>query len=509
MFKYYLVLFSFACALNLNAQVIDYTIDPSFDSDQLFNRGSVSDILSTANSQYFIMGMFQGWGSPISTGSIVDQLGNLIQANIIGGQKLDNYKDGFLQYGSLMRRFSISDGVLSDFNFSFEYLKPAYSGFLSRKALDALVLPDDEIIVAGRFFTDSNTTAESLRHLCVIDSTGAPLEEFPMVHCAQPIDAEIYTVDTLSDGSFIIAGQFNEVNGEAYSKIAKLNTDFTVDTSFSPVFGNSGTVVGVTLIDSQDRIWASFGPNITVLGQPEYASRIIRILPDGTIDPSFTPPICTGYFSGTYEDPVGQFEIGAEVFEDSDDTYILHGSFTELNGEAHRRIGKIEDNGTVIPNAMQYTTADSAIWGSWVMSQFGPVMGASIGHLERLPDGKLLLGGQFSSFGGEPYSCLVRLMPNGFVGLDEKEGRGELKLWPNPVSLSAGAKSIQISLPSKNENIHLVEIADLQGAMVLGQAIHAGGSNATLKIEQLPPGLYVVRAQTPSSMYTQKLVITD
>ncbi len=458
MFKYYLVLFSFACALNLSAQVIDYTIDPTFNSGLLYNRGGVLDIVADEEG---ILVSTDGLnsGSPAMGISYISVNGNFLQnltpATNIGPTAIDFYKNGYIYHGNRIEWFDVN---WNNYGLDFEYLKPAYSGFLSRKALDALVLPDDKIVVSGRFFTDSNTTAESLRHLCVIDSTGAPLEEFPMVHCAQPIDAEIYTVDTLSDGSFIIAGQFNEVNGEAYSKIAKLNTDFTVDTSFSPVFGNSGTLVAVKLIDSQDRIWASFGPNITVLGQPEYASRIIRLLPDGTIDPSFTPPICTGYFSGTYEDPVGQFEIGAEVFEDSDDTYILHGSFTELNGEAHRRIGKIEDNGTVIPNAMQYTTADSAIWGSWV-SQLGPVMGASIGHLERLPDGKLLLGGQFSSFGGEPYSCLVRLVQDGFVSTENQEpSELHIRIWPNP---SAGIIHFYSA-----KSVSMMELYSLDGKLL-------------------------------------------
>ncbi len=100
-------------------------------------------------------------------------------------------------------------------------------------------------------------------------------------------------------------------------------------------------------------------------------------------------------------------------------------------------------------------------------------------------------------------------MPNGFVGLDEKEGRGRLKLWPNPVSLSAGAKSIEISLPSKNENIHQIEIADLQGGIKLRQRESYVGITARVILANFASGMVVVRAYTGSSVYTQKLVIVD
>ncbi len=77
--------------------------------------------------------------------------------------------------------------------------------------------------------------------------------------------------------------------------------------------------------------------------------------------------------------------------------------FIEINGAPYRRLAKIQDDGNVIPAAMEGATPDSAVWGGWT-SPSGPVMGAGISVVEKLPDGKLLPGGRFSSFGGEPYN---------------------------------------------------------------------------------------------------------
>ncbi len=500
------IIFILTCALRASAQVIDYEIDPSFDSGLLLNRGSVSDILTHENGSLLVTGMLNNWNSIAQNTSYFSASGSLI--GVVGNADLHNlqfYLNQYINYGnSGIQRFNLAGQVPS--TFTFEFSKPAYSGGLSNKALDALVMPDDKILVAGRFFTDStligtSTASQGLRQLCMIDSTGAPVPGFPMLRCEWPTDSEINNIRQLSTGEYIITGSFDEVDGYPYPKLAKLNTDFSVNTDFEPVFGTSGSSVFITLIDSQDRIWVNFGANISVLGEPNYASRLVRLLPNGTVDENFNPPIFSGYISGTYENPVSPTETTGRVIEDEDGTFIVHGQFTEINGNHHRRLAKITDAGQVIEGAFQYTTPDSAHWPNWILSDaFGPVMMTIAGVVKKLPDGKLLIGGQFSSFGGEPYSCLVRLQPNGFVGLDEKEERGKLKIWPNPTT-----GIIRVALPDENERIERIEIADLQGRLV---QVYSGYQISNgIDVSGLNVGIYLVRAWSETGVYTQKLIL--
>ncbi len=495
-------IFILACTLPLSAQVIDYEIDESFNSGLLFNRGSVSDIIYTTDAKFFIMGMFSGVDSPISNGAQININGSLNDPVNIAGSFVHQYLDGFLQYGNDIRRFWTNPGQLNP-NFKFEFKKPAYSGGLSNKVLDALVMPDDKILVAGRFFTDSTLigtpiASQGLRQLCMIDSTGAPVSGFPMLRCEWPTNSVINTIHRMSTGEYIIAGSFNEVDGHPYPKLAKLNADFSVNTEFEPVFESGFGEVFTTLIDGQDRIWAIFESNVSVLNNPTYESLIARILPDGTLDTNFNAPVCTAYAGGTYENPTTPNNIAAGLIEDDDGSFILSGDFIEINGEHHRRLAKITDSGEVIEGAMQYTTPDSSVWDTYT-GVFGPVMSAGIRVVKKLPDGKLLIGGQFSSFGGEPYSCLLRLQPNGFVGTNDKEGRGKLKLWPNPARTEA-----RLHLPGSV--LTRATLHDMQGREVLSTSLHY--IEPVIDVSTLASGMYLLRAlDSDGGVYIEKMIV--
>gem|GEM_PF-5856580 len=94
----------------------------------------------------------------------------------------------------------------------------------------------------------------------------------------------------------------------------------------------------------------------------------------------------------------------------------------------------------------------------------------------------------------------MRLQPSGFVGVDDKEGRGKLKIWPNPAN-----GSIRVALPESNERIERIEIADLQGRVV---RVYPGNqiSNA-LELAGLNAGIYIVCAWSEKGVYTQKLIL--
>src|SRR5690606_20249792 len=112
-----------------------------------------------------------------------------------------------------------------------------------------------------------------------------------------------------------------------------------------------------------------------------------------------------------------------DIVEDEDGTLILGGNFVFANGNPVNRLIKIEDDGTIVEGAFSGLGADSAVWFGWEPS-ISQIVSTKISKILKLPDGKLLIGGSFSSFGGEPYNCLVKLEPSGFVGLKEKQRRG-------------------------------------------------------------------------------------
>src|SRR5690606_460374 len=151
--------------------------------------------------------------------------------------------------------------------------------------------------------------------------------------------------------------------------------------------------------------------------------------------------------------------------------------------------------GELIIDAFSGLGDDSHVWGS-----YSTYYGGRVSVVKKLSDGKLLFGVEFSSFGGEPYSCLVRLEPSGYVGVDEKEGRGKLKIFPN----SAG-KYINISLPDKNQSLKQAEIYDLNGRLV--KTVTAIDISGKIELVNLPQGIYVVKAISENQVYTGKLAV--
>lgn len=488
------------CVGALSAQVIGYTIDLTFNSGILFNRGQVYDLMLTSQNEYMVMGSFFGYDSPIEAGSLISNTGQLVEANITGGYNVIEYQNNLLQFGSYLSVVSF-DGFFT--SFFFEFQKGAYSGPLSDYVYDAMVTPDENILVAGRFFTDSTLlgTPQShlaLRQLCLVDSTGAPVPDFPMLRCNQPVDATIRTLHKLSTGEYIISGHFAEVEGHQSHKIAKLNADFSVNTEFTSPFGIEGYEAFVEFVDSQDRIWTLLSQNTKLVDYPDYPSVLVRLLPEGMVDESFEVMVFTTYAG---DDPFYLFNTGpTNIVEDEDGTFILSGQFVEVNGESHNSLIKIHENGEIISNAFGAIGPDEAVWDDWWEPIEGPVAGRFINNIIKLPDGKLLVGGQFSTFGGEPYSCLVRLQPSGFVGIDEKEVRGKLKLYPNPAQ-----SFITIKIPQGNDVINTVEIITVQGKVV--KQIQNFNQDDKVSIVGLVAGIYIVTARTDSGVFTQKLVV--
>ncbi|NEN22944.1 hypothetical protein G3O08_05455, partial [Cryomorpha ignava] len=394
------------CAGTLPAQVIDYTIDPTFNSGILFNRGKVYDLMVTSQNDYMVMGWFLGYDSPIEVGSLITNTGQLIEPNMVGGSHIIEYQNFLLQYNLQLRMLDFN-GIQTPFRF--EFAKNSYSGPLSDYVYDAMVTPDENILAAGRFFTDSTLLGTSqshlaLRQLCMVDSTGAPVPDFPMLRCNQPVDATIRTLHKLSTGEYIISGHFAEVEGHTSHKIAKLNADFSVNTEFTSPFGSEGYLSWVQFVDSQDRLWVTKSLETDLIGYPNYSSRLVRLFQDGSVDESFQANVFITYLGNDINNPTSPTATSPiAIIEDSDGTFILAGYFLEVNGLTYKRLMKIRDNGQIVPNTFGGMGADEAVWDDWWEPAVGPIAGTGINKVLKLPDGKLLVGGQFSSFGGEPY----------------------------------------------------------------------------------------------------------
>jgi uncharacterized delta-60 repeat protein len=146
-------------------------------------------------------------------------------------------------------------------------------------------------------------------------------------------------VATQPDGKILIAGNFRSVNSIVRQRIARLNTDGTVDSSFNPWF--DGQIFSLAVQKDEKILIAgqfiTFYPNGNT-ATPTTRWNIARLNPDGSLDASFNPR-ANNLVSGLLVQPDGKI--------------VISGAFSGLqpNGAAvstaRNKIARIHANGTL------------------------------------------------------------------------------------------------------------------------------------------------------------------
>ncbi|MHC0446628.1 T9SS sorting signal type C domain-containing protein [Flavobacterium sp. 3-218] len=197
-------------------------------------------------------------------------------------------------------------------------------------------------------------------------------------------DNSVFSVLPLSNQKTIVGGNFNRFNGASVSKITCLLEDGSIDASFNA--GNSGAnnVIKTTVLQADGKV--IIGGNFTKYNDVN-SYRIIRILPNGERDNSFTSG--DGFNAQVYALAV-----------QPDQKIIATGSFTKYNGSNlnNNRVIRLLPDGTKDNDFNTGSGADGIV---------------EIVTLQ--PDGKILLGGRFKNFNDKPYSGLVRLNTDGSI----------------------------------------------------------------------------------------------
>jgi len=181
-----------------------------------------------------------------------------------------------------------------------------------------LPLSDGKIIICGSFFSYNGIAINNIARLLAngtYDATFTP---------GSGTSGNILTAELQSSGKIIIGGSFASFNGTARNNIARLYSNGTLDVFFDPGTGPNTTVR--TIATQSDGKIIIGGDFITYNGTS--ASRIARLLTDGTLDAGFNTG--TGANNSIYTTAI-----------QSDGKIITGGSFTTYNGTARNRIARI------------------------------------------------------------------------------------------------------------------------------------------------------------------------
>ena len=197
---------------------------------------------------------------------------------------------------------------------------------------------------------------------------------------ALSLPGPVYAGVVQADGKFLIAGKFSEVLGVARNNIARINADGTLDTAFD-ASTNESIVCMALQADGKILIGGAFS---TVNGSSG-VNHIARLNADGTLDSSFTS-------SSVSLD--GMSGVVTCVAVQADGKVLIGGCFTSVNG-------------TAVINYIARLNADGSL-----DSDFNSSGGVSLGGANDFiwsvvvqADGKILIGGTFTSVNGSAVSA--------------------------------------------------------------------------------------------------------
>ena len=246
------------------------------------------------------------------------------------------------------------------------------------------VQPDGKLIIGGSFATVGGVVRNCIARLAAggsLDTTFDP---------GAGADSVVRAVAVQAGGKIVISGDFSTVDGIARPRVARLNADGSLDTTFDPGTGPSGGVYAVAIQpDGKVLIGGSFS---TVDGVSR--NRIARLNANGSLDASFDPG-------------AGANNLVSALALQDDGKAVIGGLFTMVDGVGRTRIARLDAGGTLD------TTFDP-----------GDGADAIVNAVALQANGKVLAGGAFATMNGVPHDRIARLDVDGSLDTTFDPGTG-------------------------------------------------------------------------------------
>lgn len=352
------------------------------------------------------------------------------------------------------------------------------------------------------------------------------------------------------NGKIILGGEFGSYNGSPANSIIRLNSDGSVDSSFIFPLTNIQKINKI-ILQSDGKILVAGNLNTDNSQNGYNRKNLIRLNQDGSIDSSFNQ----GYFSSA-----GEFNVQSICYECSfynilkilvhpvNGKILIAGSFDKYNDIPVNNIIRLETDGFIdsffnidapgsnrviydiefetpsnpasnILFCGEFTTYNNGSANKMARMDFNGQLdvdfnigtgtsdntGSGVGHnyiraLKKQSDGKIIVGGKFTSFNGITAGNITRIQGNN--GLQARSAVTEytsepeidintfsenIKLYPNP---SNGI--LNLDLTEVNFSFKTISIYNLLGVSVFNSNIISGTINQ-IDISHLPSGYYIAK----------------
>ncbi|MCB1229279.1 MAG: hypothetical protein KDN19_03380 [Verrucomicrobiae bacterium] len=252
--------------------------------------------------------------------------------------------------------------------------------------------PDGKLIVGGSFTSIRGVARNRLARLTpegALDPSFDP--------GAGP-NGTVNDIAIQPDGKILITGDFDQYDGVNRLAIARLNRDGSLDTTFlaTPLSGANSNSVGYVLAlqpDGKVLIGGLLYTSYQAFFPGGFASGIWRLDSDGTLDTSFDVGV-GAHVDGDFS----QLQFVYALAVQPDGKVMVGGTFTGFRNQTAPHIVRLNSNGTM---------------DSTFLSNIGSGANGSVDNILVQNDGRIVIGGRFTSFAGNSRNYAARLFASG------------------------------------------------------------------------------------------------
>lgn len=385
--------------------------------------------------------------------------GRIVAGGTTGTSNVDMLIVQLTSDGELDNGFS-SDGILT------------IDDHASLDAINALAIQDNDLLIAGRAFTN-NKNAFYLSRLHADGSLDAAFGSAGVTtHLIDDGNCEISAMEVLSEGRILCAGSSFTSDADKYDfAVARYTVDGLLDESF-----NEDGKASFVLSSENDRCYAlalaSNGDIVLggVQGEATSASKftVLRATENGDLDPSFGAGGIAHLFTGV-------LPTRCEELAETTEGHIYAAGTSAFDNSGRRGfLCRMTSDGTPDPN---FGTAGMIEYGEVGQYRETPAMVLQ-------PDGKVVVAG-ITGTAPNINVLLIRYLNSPITAIAEREGNG-LQL------LSATSSELRLEL---NTYTPFIQLCDATGRLMHEGRVNLGTNQLVIRLRRpLTPGAYFLKA---------------
>lgn len=364
------------------------------------------------------------------------------------------------------------------------------------RVLDIVIQEDDKIIITGDFTKYNNVEKKFIARLNPDGSLDNDFNAF-----GSGSNYTIYSTALQPDGKILIAGDFSFYNGISRGRVARLNSDGTLDQTFDSGVGSNNFLNSVVLQSDGKVLIGGYTSTYNNIAR----RTIARLNSNGSLDTNFNA-IGSG----------GNLPIYTMTVQ-PDGKIIICGGFTSFNNVETGGIARLNIDGTldntfiknnsasansaiVLPNGKILTNGNFYSTSKFHrLKPDGSVdklfdTGGEVRRMILQPDGKILVCGYFNSFNGVNKKQIVRINGEDVLSASDNE-KSNIKIYPNPVKNILNIKNSGL--------ISEFEIYSMEGKKVMtGNDVN----NSKIDVSTLQKGNYVIKLKSKGKEQTTKFI---